>query len=424
MTRETGAKEGTDATSATEERKRGKTGGGFVRRRWAAIGAAVARGRAWLARPFASGSPLVVAGFGAGAVLAVLALIVAGVALFGQGDEAARPRRSVAAGVPLPATLDRPQASVDAPDAVANGTAQAGGGLGVPAATAEAFSHIPPVRGLTALPEDPDPALLETAGGGLALPRIGADGRLPWRTYARPFDRSDDRPRIVIVIAGLGLGGAATNAAVERMPGEVALAFDPVAGDLTDHVRRARSFGHETLAMLPLESANFPFEDPGAATLRAEAEDAENLQRLHRVLAAAPASVGVLAIGGTRFARSERAVRPILRALAARGLLLADASGEGAALLAAEAAGLDVPRVLIDTVIDDEVDAASIDARLAELEAQARRSHVAVGLARPLPVSLGRIRAWLETLAEKGLALAPLSAVVGTQVRTDLGAGR
>jgi polysaccharide deacetylase 2 family uncharacterized protein YibQ len=274
------------------------------------------------------------------------------------------------------------------------------------------------------LREDADPALLEDGGDGLALPRVGEDGRIPWRTYARPFDRGDDRPRIIIVIAGLGAGAAATSAAIERLPGEVSLAFHPVADDVAAHHRAARRFGHETLAMLPLESADFPFEDQGPGTLQAEAGEAENLRRLNSVLAAAPASLGVLATGGTRFARAESAVQPLLRALAERGLLLADATGGGAALLSVEAARLDVPRVVVDTVIDKEIDAASIDARLTELEAQARRSHVAVGLARPLPLTLGLIRAWLETLAEKGLVLAPLSAVVGTQVRTDLGASR
>ena len=395
---------------------------GFVRRRHDAIEGPLSRLRARLARMPAGRRPIVVVSFGAGAVAVVVVLIVAGLAVLAPGEQAVGPRGS--AGVPLPTAGPGPDAPPVA-DVVAEAKPQPGGGLSVPAATAEAFAHVRPVREVTALAEDADADLLEITDEGLSVPRPAADGRVPWRHYARPFDREDPRPRIVIVIAGLGLGAAATAAAIERMPGAVSLAFDASAGDVGSHLRAARRFGHETLAMLPLESADFPFEDLGPGTLKAEAEEAENLRRLNTVLASAPASVGVLAIGGTRFARAEAAVRPILRALADRGLLFADASGGATALLAAEAARLDVPRVVIDMVIDEQLDVAAIDARLAELESQARQSHVAVGLARPLPVTLGRLREWIETLAEKRLVLAPLSGVVGTQVRTQsLGAGR
>ncbi|MFO1152807.1 MAG: divergent polysaccharide deacetylase family protein [Rhodospirillales bacterium] len=409
---------------------RGNIGG--VLRRWRlAIGAAASRVTAPLAGWRSLLGPRPIVGLAVGAV--VLAAIAAGVFLM-LGHQAAEPRDgSVAAGVPLPTAAGRqpPDAPKDnepaddaAIDAIARTRPTPDGRLNVPATTADAFAAIPPVRQLLALAESAEPALLERGDDGLLLPRPGADGRIPWRTYARPFDRSDDRPRVVIVVAGLGLSAAATDAAIERMPGEVGLAFVPTANDLASQLHAARRFGHETLALLPLESADFPFEDAGPEMLQSAATAAENLQRLNTALAATPASVGVLAIGGTRFARAEAAVQPVLSALAARGLLLADASGGGAALLAAEAARLEVPRVLIDFVLDETLDAPSIDARLAELEAHARRHHVAVGLARPLPLSLARIRAWAAGLEEKRLVLAPVTAVVDSQFRTETGAGR
>lgn len=376
----------------------------------------------------------------AAALLGLVLVIAFSVAVFAPDPAAdAGPGHgaSVAAGVPLP-PVSAPMADDGVAgdmadnaaengmaDAVAKAKADGEGGLRVPATTAEAFARIAPVSRVKPLPEDADPSLLETLDGNLAVPRPGADGRVPWQAYAGPFDRTDDRPRVVIVVSGLGLSDAATDAAIERLPGAVSLAFVPEARDLAAHLRAARRYGHETLAMLALELADFPFEDPGPGTLTADADEGQNLLRLNRVLAAAPGSVGVLAVGGTRFARAEAAVRQVLRALGARGVLLADASGGGAALLAGEAARLDLPRVVVDSVIDETLDAAAIDARLAGLEEQARRNHVAVGLIQPRPVSLQRTRAWLDTLAEKRLVLAPLSAVVGAQIRTNsIGAGR
>ena len=397
---------------------------GLFRRRPRAMGAAGRRLVARLRRSRARG-PVATAALGAGAVIVLFGLIAAGIAVLAPGDEATATGGRVAAGVPLPSTGDAPAGRLDAPadapvetpvDAVAAAEPQPGVGLTVPAATAAAFAHVPPVREVVPLAEAADPALLETTDDGLVLPRIAADGRVPWRAYARPFDRADDRPRVVVVIAGLGLAAAATDAAIDRLPGAVSLAFDPVAAGLAAQTGAARRFGHETLAMLPLESTDFPFEDLGPGALKAAAGEADALRRLDAVLAAAPASVGVLAVGGSRFARAVDVVRPVLQAIAGRGLLLCDATGDGAGLLSADAARLDVPRVLVDAVIDEAVDADAIDARLAALEALAHRRHVAVGLGRPLPVTLGRVRAWIDTLPAKGLVLAPVSAVVGTQI--------
>ncbi len=54
-------------------------------------------------------------------------------------------------------------------------------------------------------------------------------GQPPWIRYAFPFDANDRRPRIAIVISELGLSSAATDVAIQQMPGPVTLAFSPYA---------------------------------------------------------------------------------------------------------------------------------------------------------------------------------------------------
>lgn len=350
---------------------------------------------------------------GQAAAAAVLALVaVAGVivgAWWFVGDTGSATR--VGGALPLPAspgTVAEPALPV---------TVTPGLGLSVPATSATAFAAIPPVRRVEPLAEAADPALLDATAQPAPLPRIAADGRQPWQAYGRPFDRGDDRPRLVIIIAGLGLSVAASEAAVQRLPGAVTLAFDPLAPMIAADVAAARRFGHETLTLLALEAQAFPFEDQGPAAIRADERPAATLPRLDAVLAAAPTSVGVLATGGGGFARAAEAATPLLRRLKERGLLLVDATGGGAALLAREAAALDLPRVYVDLIIDEPAAAAAIDGQLARLERLARERLVAVGLGRPLPATLARIRAWADTLDDRGLVLAPATAAVGSQFR-------
>ena len=71
---------------------------------------------------------------------------------------------------------------------------------------------LPPVRPDPPLPPAPDPGLVQESPLG-PLPRVGADGRVPWKVYAKPFDPGDKRPRVAIVVSGLGLSAAATESA-------------------------------------------------------------------------------------------------------------------------------------------------------------------------------------------------------------------
>lgn len=340
-------------------------------------------------------------------LLLVVAALAAGRMIAPDGD---RVTPQVSGGVPLPSTGAPTGAAGDPDDAVARITAQPGHGLSLPATTDAAFAVIPPVTRIAPLPDTADPALLEPRAGG-DLPRTAADGRQPWQAYARPFGGADDRPRLVIIIAGLGLSAAAADAAIRRLPGEVTLAFDPLAADLAGNVGRARRHGHETLTQLPIESDRFPFLDPGPDAIRAADGEAANRDRLERILAAAPTSVGVLATGGPL---PPAALRPLLAVMGERGLIIVSAGPMiGSAGLAPAADGVALPGLAVDRIIDEPAEAAAIDAALAALEDLARAQTVAVGLGRPLPVTLARVRAWAATLDDRRLALAPATAGIG-----------
>ena len=57
----------------------------------------------------------------------------------------------------------------------------------------------------------------------------------------------------------------------------------------------------------------------------------------------------------------------------------------------------------------------SIDAALAEIEKIAKTRGSAVALAHPYPVTVRRLQRWIGGLDEKGIVLAPITAVVARQ---------
>ncbi|HEY4174161.1 MAG TPA: divergent polysaccharide deacetylase family protein [Rhodopila sp.] len=261
---------------------------------------------------------------------------------------------------------------------------------------------------------DPDPALLEPYPGGknLSLPRISDDGRVPMATYAAGFDPSNLRPRVGIVIAGIGMSDAASLAAIKDLPEGVTLAISPYAADVDHLLAVARITEHEYLLSIPMEPDGYPVSDPdGRHALMTALPPTENMDRLRWVLSRFNGYVGVTnALGqmhGERLSDLPSQLDPVLDEVAHRGLLFVDAR-TGKPLLA------DAWNRSVDVQIDaGSVDATVLDQRLDALTQIALEKRSALGLVSvPRPMTLSHLAAWINTLAEKGVALAPVSALV------------
>lgn len=258
-----------------------------------------------------------------------------------------------------------------------------------------------------------DPMLLETAAAG-RLPTIAPDGRQPWRYYARPFSDPLNRPRIAVVITGMGLNATASEAAIDRLPGDVTFAFSPYAeiGKLTE---MARKDGHEFLMSLPLEPMNYPQHDPGPYTLLTTLSERENLGRMEWVMSRAQGYVGLVGEFGSRFTTRSTTMLPVLEQVKKRGLMFLDAAATPDSVSMRVGRDLAIPRAINDRTIDADANRAHIDAQIAQAERQAKATGQAVLFASPHLVTVDRLAEWLPTLAKKGLVLAPITAIVGRQ---------
>jgi uncharacterized protein len=263
---------------------------------------------------------------------------------------------------------------------------------------------------------DPDPALEEPAPGlpGRMIPRIAEDGRMPMQLYATGFDQSSRRPRVGLVLAGVGLNAAASEDAIRTLPGGVTLAVSPYATDLDRLLAEARLAEHEYLLSIPMEPESFPLNDPGDHALSTRASPEDNNRQLIWALSRFAGYVGATgALGltrGERFASVPDQMNPVLATLGQRGLLYVDPRPGQSAHDQGR-----LPSVWsrdVDVVIDEPDDAASIDAKLAALNRIAQQKGSALGLAGAVrPVTVQRITAWANELAANGLGLAPVSAL-------------
>ena len=260
----------------------------------------------------------------------------------------------------------------------------------------------------------PDPGLVEESPNG-PLPIIAKDGRQPWQAYARPFDPKETRPRIALIVTGIGLDQTLSQAALDRLPGTITFGFDPYADTVKDNLAHARSLGHEALLGLPLEPLDYPRQDPGPLTLLTSLDASQNANRLAKLMGKATGYVGFVAIMGARFEAETSSLMPLLETLKQRGLMFADDKAPEKSVVAPLATQMKLAWAAGNSVIDSESDPASIDQALAGLEASAKRGGAALGIAALSPALLDRVSAWLPALEGKGIVLAPASAVANRQ---------
>jgi uncharacterized protein len=257
----------------------------------------------------------------------------------------------------------------------------------------------------------PDPGLTDDSAQG-SMPRIGEDGREPWQVYARPFNMADQRPRLAVVIVDLGLERAGSDAAITQLPANVTLAFDaqnPVAGAWST---RARQVGHETLLSVPMEPFDYPRSDPGSNTLLTSLPNSDNIQRLYTSMRQGSGYVGLTTLTGSRFTDSPEKMRPVLEVLKERGLMMFDARVAPHSIVMDMAHDMHVPAADQTMRLDQDLNPAAIDAALEQLEKDVRLNGRAICVTGAEPIVLEKLQAWLKELPGKGIALAPVSAMV------------
>lgn len=242
-------------------------------------------------------------------------------------------------------------------------------------------------------------------GPGGPLPIIGADGRTSSKAYARPF-KSDGRPKIALIVRGLGLNPRITQQAIDALPPETTLSFVPYADGLQTWVNIARAKGHEVLLEVPMEPLDYPDNDPGPQGLMVASPPAENAKRLEWVMGRATGYFGLTNYLGSKFIGSDEGMNGLFDVLRQRGLAFID---DGTAFSRVG----DVQRASADRVVDgQQLSADSIGNQLDGLELAAKQNGQALGVGSAYPVTIDQLARWSREASARGFQLAPASAVM------------
>jgi polysaccharide deacetylase 2 family uncharacterized protein YibQ len=312
---------------------------------------------------------------------------------------------------------NQPQAGSPAPGQPA--TVQT---VAIPAPLSPPPALPPPPEDETAsitLVQVPVPELVEESQYG-PLPKVATDGRRPIDVYARPSKYAEkaapgEKPRIAVLINGMGLSDGVTAEAIKGLPAPISVAYGAYGRNLQDWVERARGAGHEVLLQVPLEPLDYPTNDPGPHTLLTSLPPEENMKRLQWLMSRFTGYVGVTNQMGAKFETTQASLVPVLEEIKARGLLFVDDGTvkDSAGSQVAGTIGLDYAAA--DVQIDAVPSPDDINKALARLEAVAKEKGSAIGVASAKPGTIKQISQWAGQLQGKGIVLIPVSAAIRSQ---------
>ncbi len=235
---------------------------------------------------------------------------------------------------------------------------------------------------------------------------------VPWKANSARYDRSDSRPKITIIVTGLGLKQVETELALSELPPLTTIGFSVYGDNIFSLIQRVRAKNQEALVELPLEPVYYPGSDPGPRALFTDKSWDENAKNLDWVLTQAKGSVGLLAFMGGKYLSKTGPMKAALSEIKQQGYIFVDNMAAVNSVTDQVSAEIKSQTASVTLLLDTEPSRSAIDARLKDLEQQAKTSGYAVGLARAYPVSINKIKEWAATLDAKGLVLVPITAMV------------
>ncbi len=104
-------------------------------------------------------------------------------------------------------------------------------------------------------------------------------------------------------------------------------------------------------------------------------------------------------------------MQPVLQAISDRGLAFVDDGSLNAANMKALSGQTRLRYVRADSAIDAKLSAEEISSEFMELESQALEHGAAMGAGYAFPITIEMVKTWSAGLEQKGIVLAPVSAL-------------
>lgn len=244
------------------------------------------------------------------------------------------------------------------------------------------------------------------------VPPAVEQGLPVWRDQAAPFKARPGMGKIVIIIDDMGMDRKRTREAM-ALPAPVTFAWLPYAPHIQPLVDESKAAGHEAIVHVPMEPGRASI-DAGPTVLKTGMSAGELRAMLDKNLSAFEGYAGFNNHMGSKMTQDAHAMQVVMAEAARRGILFVDSRTAPDSVADQTAAAMGVAHAARDVFLDHYEDMDSVRAALRKMEAVADKQGYAIGIGHPKDNTLAALREWIPTLAGRGFAMVPVSAVVRT----------
>lgn len=231
-----------------------------------------------------------------------------------------------------------------------------------------------------------------------------------WQKNAVSVDVPPGYAQIAIIIDDVGIDRRRSEQSI-HLPAPMTMAFLPYAEDLKSMVDQAQAQGHEIMLHMPMEPMNSEL-DAGPVVLHTDMGEREFESALTQGLESLHNYVGLNNHMGSRLTQDRVAMDRLMEILLRRGLLFIDSRTIATSVAAEAAKDAGVPYAVRDVFLDHVPSRAGVDAALAQVERIARTHGRAIAIGHPKTETIEALQDWVPTLADKKMALVPVSALI------------
>lgn len=218
--------------------------------------------------------------------------------------------------------------------------------------------------------------------------------------------------KIAIIIDDVGMDMKHSKQVLD-LPAPVTLAFLPYAPRTRELAAAGKAKGHELIIHVPMEAMDGDL-NIGPGGLKAAMTPAEFQAAFGKMLGSFDGYVGINNHMGSRLTQDKDAMARLMNILATKNLFFVDSKTIQSSVAAQEAAQAGVKYAERDIFLDHVETRAFVDKALAQAERMAAKKGYAIAIGHPKSFTIEGLKAWIPTLAAKGIELVPVSELLLT----------
>ncbi len=238
---------------------------------------------------------------------------------------------------------------------------------------------------------------------------IDSDAK-PFKIHSAAFTARTEKPLLSFVINDLGLSAKKTESIIQNFSKEIGLSFSPYSKNLSLLTDTAKKDGHEIWLALPLETKEYPLNDPGPSTLLVNASAEKNKSRLNDLLKSTQDYVGFISQPNHVFKTEDANVNPTIKEIFERGLAIIDGNMSLRSFIAPLADRNDYPYAQNNLWLDDDLAPLALNQKIRKISEYGKKDKNIIVMLRPYPASLKAVQKFLNSKAAEEFELAPVSA--------------